>query len=66
MRTQGRRTSAQKYEQYEEKLCISVKSGSVGLLGNGYAEIESKLWFSQKGFNGIRDITSWGSGFYRE
>ena len=33
----------------EEQLCIFVKCGSVGLLGNGYAEIESKFWFSQKG-----------------
>lgn len=43
-----------------KKNCISVKCGSVGLLGNGYAEIEANLFgFSQKGLNGIRDITSW-------
>lgn len=47
-------------------MCISVECGPVGLQGNGYAEIESNFWFSQKGFNGIRDITSWGSGLYQE
>lgn len=38
-----------------KKNCISVKCGSVGLLGNGYAEIEANLFgFSQKGLNGIK------------
>lgn len=30
--------------------CISVKCGSLGLLGNGYAEIESKFWLSPRRF----------------
>lgn len=34
----------------------------MGLLGNRYSETEANFWFSQKGLNGIRDITSWGSG----
>lgn len=51
-----------------KKKCISVKCGSVGLLGNGYAEIEANffLGLAKKVLMVLETLLHGGSGFHRE
>lgn len=46
-----------------KKNCISVKCGSVGLLGNGYVEIESTIRFSQKVLVVLETLLHWEVDF---